>query len=197
MTLRKLLVVGLALFAGFLASASRAAVISASTPTISVPAALYDPFTTLTSPLPTGQILLPIKITGANGLQDWSFDLAFDDTVVTPLDTGGLYQSVYQAEFNAADTTLSNITSSGFLGTGVLEGIAGFSSGVSGDGLLAFVLFEYLPGQNTNDPSFGIEHPAIAQSAPEPGTLVLLVAALAAAGVRRKADRKGAYKSVA
>jgi PEP-CTERM motif len=159
--------------------AVNAAVIEPGTQTTSVPAAIYDPLLTLTDPLPMGQFLLPIEITGASGLQDWSFDLTFDENVVAPLDVSGLYQSVYQAEFSAVDPTLSNITSSGLLGTGVLEGIAGFSSGVSGNGLLAFVLFEYLPDQSGNDPNFGIEtqDPPI-QQVPEPGTMLLLVLAL-------------------
>jgi hypothetical protein len=148
-----------------------------------VPAALYDPFSTLTEPFPAGQVLLPIQISGASGLQSWNFDLTFDETVVAPLDIGGLYQSVYQAEFNAGDLTLSDITSSGLAGTGVLAGIAGFSSGVSGDGLLAFVLF-------------GIDNPTV-QQAPEPGTMLLLAAALLtlgwmqrAGGARRRATAR-------
>jgi hypothetical protein len=107
-------------------------------------------------------------------LQDWSFDLSFIDGVVSPLDVGGLFQSVYQAEFNASDPTLSNFTSSGFLFPGLLQGIAGFSSGVSGDGLLAYVLFQQLgPG----DPGFSIGN-AVINQVPEPGTLTLLASAL-------------------
>lgn len=167
----------LAVLSLFFAGLVSAAVMSTGTPSTTVPTSLSDPFGTLSSPLPAGQFLLPIEITGANGLQSWSFDLTFDGTVVTPLDVGGVYQSVYQAEFNAVDTTLSDITSSGFSLPGLLEGIAGFSSGASGDGLLAHVLFEYLPDQETNDPDFGIENATI-QQAPEPGTAVLLAAAL-------------------
>ncbi len=155
-----------------------AAVISAGTPITTVPPALFDPLGFLTSPLPIDQFLLPIEITGANNLQDWSFNLAFHDSVVAPKDIGGLFQSVYQAEFNAADTTLSNITSSGLLLPDLLFGIAGFSSGVSGDGLLAFVLFEFLPGQATNDPGFSIEGAVIGGEVPEPGSLALFAATL-------------------
>jgi hypothetical protein len=156
-----------------------AAVIAPGTPTTNVPSSLFDPLCplscTLSSPLPGNQFLLPVEITGVNGLQDWSFDLLFDASVVTPADDGGFYQSVYQAEFNATDPTLSNITSSGFPGS--LDGIAGFSSGVSGDGLLAYVLFEFLQGQEEGKPDFRIEN-ATVQQAPEPATISLLAAAL-------------------
>ena len=155
-----------------------AAVISPGTPTNTVPSSLFDPLATLSSPLPADEFLLPIEITGANGLQDWSYDLLFDASVVGPLDVGGLYQSIYQAEFSAADPTVSNITSSGFPGS--LDGIAGFSSGVSGNGLLNFVLFQYLPGQATNDPDFSVDNVRLVQQAPEPGTIFLLPIALLA-----------------
>ena len=115
-------------------------------------------------------------------MQDWSFELNYTDGVVSPVDAGGLFQSVYQAEFNASDPTLSNITSSGLLLPGSLLGIAGFSSGVSGDGLLAFVLFQQLvPGV---DPGFSVSNVVINQ-APEPGTLALLASALVVLGGRR------------
>ena len=73
-----------------------AAVISPGTPTTNVPSSLSDPLSTLSSPLSTGQFLLPVDITGANGLQDWSFDLHFDASRVAPLDLGGLFNWVYQ-----------------------------------------------------------------------------------------------------
>jgi hypothetical protein len=192
LALRRLLFVPVLAAAFFVSGAVHAAVIAPGAQTTTVPATLYDPFGALQSPnaLPAGQFLLPIEITGASGLQSWSFDLTFDGTVVALLDVGGLYQSVYQAEFSAGDPTLSGITSSGFAFSGVLEGIAGFSSGVSGNGTLAYVLFEYLSGQETNDPGFGIANPTI-QQAPEPGTMLLLAAALLTlAWTKRSADRR-------
>jgi hypothetical protein len=163
---------------------AEAAVISPGTPTTTVPSSLSDPLSTLTSPLPTGEFLLPIEITGAAGLQSWSFDVLFDGTIATPFDAGGLSQSVYQAEFNGTDPTLSNITSSGFVFPGVLQGVAGFSSGVSGDGLLAYILFAFQPGQQDPFPSFSIDN-ATVQQAPEPGTLVLLGGGLLLLGILR------------
>ena len=164
-----------------------AAVISPGTPTTTVPSSLFDPLASLSSPLPPNQFLLPIAISGANGLQDWSFDLLFDASVVNPADDGGLYQSVYQAEFNATDPTLSNITSSGFFLTS-LDGIAGFSSGVSGDGLLAFILFEFLPNQQDNDPAFSVAN-ATTQQAPEPETLALMICGMLLLGAARRRGR--------
>ena len=164
-----------------------AALISPGTPTTTVPSALFDPLSSLSSPLPAGQFLLPIEISGANGLQDWSFDLLFDTSVVNPADDGGLYQSVYQAQFNATDPTLSNITSSGFFLTS-LDGIAGFSSGASGDGLLAFILFEFLPNQQDNDPAFSVANATI-QQAPEPETLPLMVCGMLLLGAALRRGR--------
>src|SRR5215510_1680436 len=158
-----------ALATGFLALvappwAGAGPVISPGPPTTSIPSSLFDPLASLSPPLPGDEFLLPIEITGANGLQDWSFDLNFDDSVVIALDAGGLYQSVYQAEFNGSDPTLSNITSSGFLFLGSLQGIAGFSSGVSGDGLLAYVLFEFQPGKQDPFPAFSVSGVTINQT---------------------------------
>ena len=48
-------------------------VISAGTPTTSVPSSLFDSLGSLTSLLPLGEFLLPIEITGAAGLQSWSW----------------------------------------------------------------------------------------------------------------------------
>ena len=101
-----------ALASGFLALVAppwAGAAILPGTTTTTVPSCLSDPLGTLSSPLPANQFLLPIEITGASGLQDWSFDLNFTDGVVSPVDAGGFFQSVYQAEFNAADPTLSDI----------------------------------------------------------------------------------------
>lgn len=166
------------LFLALFGSASTAGILPG-TPTTSVPSSLFDPLGSLSS-LAADQYLLPIEITGANGLQTWSFDLLFDASVVNPADVGGLYQSVYQSEFSATDPTLSEIASSGFqdtLSPDSLQGIAGFSSGVSGDGVLAYVLFSLSAGDDIQDAGFRIENATI-QQAPEPSTVALLAAAL-------------------
>lgn len=167
------------------AGTAQAAPITAGTPITQVPAALSDPLATLADPLPAGQWLLPIEIAGASGLQDWRFDLGFDDGVVTLLDVGGLFQSVYQATFGSDHPTLSDITSGGLALPGRLQGVAGFSWGASGDGTLAYVLFAYQPGQDGRDPGFSVDDPS-AQPVPEPGAPGLLAMAVLALGMTRR-----------
>lgn len=174
-----------ALAAVLLAGAAQAALVTPGTPTTGVPAALSDPLATLTDPLPAGRFLLPIEVSGASGLQDWSFDLAFDDAVVVALDLGGLFQHVYQAEFSVADPTLSDITSSGLVLPGALLGVAGFSWGGGGDGTLAYLLFAYRPGREGDDPGFVIDPPA-PQPVPEPALPWLLGSALLALATTRR-----------
>jgi hypothetical protein len=174
-----------------LAASAQAALITPGLPTTGVPAGLSDPLATLAGPLPAGRFLLPIEVSGASDLQDWSFDLSFDDAVVVPLDAGGLYQSVYQAEFSLADPMLSDITSSGLVLPGAMLGLAGFSWGVSGDGTLAFLLFEYRAGQEGQDPGFVIDPPA-SQPVPAPPTPWLLASALLALAATRRGGRPAA-----
>lgn len=169
-----------------LAGAAQAALITPGTPTAGVPASLHDPLATLTDPLPAGRFLLPIEVSGASDLQDWVFDLGFDDAVVAPLDLGGLFQHVYQAEFSITDPTLSDITSSGLVLPGALLGVAGFHSwGVGGDGTLAYLLFEYRAGREGDDPGFVID-PLGPQPVPEPAVPWLLGSALLALVATRR-----------
>ena len=168
------------------AQAAQAALITPGTPTAGVPASLHDPLATLTDPLPAGRFLLPIEVSGASDLQDWLFDLGFDDAVVAPLDLGGLFQHVYQAEFSITDSTLSDITSSGLVLPGALLGVAGFYSwGVGGDGTLAYLLFEYRAGREGDDPGFVIDPPG-PQPVPEPAVPWLLGSALLALVATRR-----------
>jgi len=180
---------GVASLLFFALGSINAAVITPGTPTTSVPSDLVDPLASLASGLLPDEFLLPIQITGANGLQDWSFDLNFDDSVVSPTDGGGLTQGVYPALFNASDPTSSDILSSGFPVSGAIETIAGFSSGASGDGLLTYVLFEFLPGKQDPFPAFSISGATINQT-PEPGTVALLAAGLVVLGSRRLLRRE-------
>ncbi|KQP23541.1 hypothetical protein ASF43_06750 [Pseudorhodoferax sp. Leaf267] len=157
---------------------AHALVISAGSPLTVVPG--YVPAT-----LGAGQFLLPIQVSGAVDLQAWSFDLGFDPAVVLPSDLGGFYQGVYAAQFSAAQPALSSIVSGGVLvRDGLLETVAGFSEGISGDGLLAFIGFEWLaPGQ---DPGFEVGNVPQPQPIPEPATVALVSAALLALACRRR-----------
>lgn len=175
--------------------AAQAALITPGSPTTGVPATLHDPLATLTDPLPAGRFLLPIEVSGASGLQDWAFDLGFDDAVVAPLDLGGLFQHAYQAEFSVTDPTLSDLTSSGLVLPGALLGVAGFSWGASGDGTLAYLLFEYRAGREGDDPGFVIDPPA-PQPVPEPPLPWLLGAALMALAATRRGG-PGAHRDPA
>jgi hypothetical protein len=172
------------------AGAAHAALFAPGTPTTNVPTALVDSLGALSSGLQNGQFLLPIQVTGASGLQEWSFDLTFDENVVAPEDDqGGNTQIVFPAVFNDQDSTESSILTSGNPVAGVLQGIGGFSSDVSGDGLLAFVLFKFLEDQEEGNPNFSIENqdPPI-QRAPEPGTMLLLAVALLTLGWMQRAS---------
>lgn len=201
MTVRRLLLLGLALFAWLLAPAGRAGVISSGTPIFSVPTHLsngsYLGFITVT--LGPGQFLLPVGITGAANLQSWQFDLVFDNTVVQEVDPLDGTSGIYGAEFTPGDANSLSFILGGFPfnALGLVDDVAGsypsLLNGPSGDGDLAFILFEFLAGQQTRDPGFGIENPTTTQQVPEPGTLALLVAALAALGVRRRTERKAVY----
>lgn len=173
------------LLAALLAPAAEcgAVVISFASPITTVPAEVPA---TLTA----HQFLLPIVATGAAGLQDWRFDLGFDPLVVQPIDLGGLYGGVFAAPFNAAQPALSSITASGFLLGDLLEGIAGFSGGVNGDGLLLWIGFEYLPLQNGEDPGFEVGGVTVTQPVPEPGSLALLSVGLLVLLQRQRSARK-------
>ncbi len=154
---------------------ARALVITAGSPVTLVPA-------DVPAVLGAGQFLLPIQASDAVDLQEWSFDLSFDPTVVRQVDLGGFYQGVYAAFFGTAQSEPSSIVSSGLLLDGQLLGVAGFSGGVSGSGLLAFIGFEYLvEGQ---DPGFEVGN--VPQPIPEPGTVALLSTALAVLASRRR-----------
>lgn len=195
-TLRQSLVMVLVLCTGLLASPSRAAVISPGTPTTTVPTFLTDgsyPFG-ITVSLGPDQFLLPVEITGAANLQTWQFDLTFDSNVVQEVDPGDGTVGIYGAEFTPGVPNSLSFILGGFPLTGLVDDVAGsypsLIDGPSGDGGLAYILFEYVSGQQTNDPGFGIDNSTVSQQVPAPGTLALLIPALASLGLRRKSIRK-------
>ena len=165
-------------------------------PTTTVPSYLSDGsyLFGITVALGPDQFLLPIEISGASGLQNWQFDLFFDIAVVQLVDPIDGTSGIYGARFTPGDPDSLSFILGGFPfnGLGEVDGVAGaypsLLSGPSGDGLLAFILFEYLPDQQTNDPGFGVGNESI-QQVPEPSTLALLALGLFAFGARRRAAR--------
>lgn len=162
-------------------------------PTISAGAALTTVPTYITLTLAANQFLLPVEITDAAGLQTWQFDVTFDKTVVQEVDPGDGTSGIYGAEFASGDAdSLSSILNGLPVNDqGLVDDVAGsypfLFDGVSGDGTLAYILFEYQPDQAGNDPNFGIEDATTTQSVPEPATLALLAGGLAAlSGLRRR-----------
>ena len=134
-------------------------------------------------PPPPGTFYVPVGISGAVNLQNWQFDLLFDNTVVEEVDPFDGSVGIYGAEFTPGDANSLAFILGGFPlnPLGLVDDVAGFYPGLlngpSGDGVLAFVLFDFLQGQENNDPKFRIENP-IVQQAPEPATVSLLAAAL-------------------
>lgn len=165
-----------------LSSASRAG----ADPIISVGSFPASPPSYLPPP-PAGTFLVPVDISGASGLQNWQFDLLFDNTVVEEVDPGDGSSGIYGAEFTPGDADSQSFILSGFPFNffGIVDTVAGsypfLPAGSSGDGTLAFILFEFLDGQSGNDPNFRIENSAVQEPVPEPGTLALIAAALAIA----------------
>ena len=170
-----------------------ATVISPGAPTTTVPSYLSDGsyLFGITVALGADQFLLPVDISGAAGLQSWQFDLSFDNTVVQEVDPFDGTSGIYGARFTPGDPNSLSFILGGFPfnGLGLVDDVAGsypsLPNGPSGNGTLAYILFEYLPGQQTNDPGFSVGN-ATVQQAPEPTTLALLAIGLLAFGVRRK-----------
>jgi hypothetical protein len=148
-------------------------------------------------PPPAGTFLVPVEISGAAGLQNWQFDLLFDNTVVEEVDPGDGSSGIYGAEFTTGDPNSMSFILSGFPfnSLGMVDTVAGsypsLPSGPSGDGILAFILFEFLPGQTGNDPNFSIQNAVVQeQQIPEPATLPLLAGALVLLTVGRFTGRR-------
>jgi hypothetical protein len=183
--------------------AGAAPIISAGTPTTTVPTFLSDGsyLFGITVALGPDQFLLPVEITGATHLQSWQFDVTFDNTVVEEVDPFDGTSGIYGAEFTPGDANSLSFILGGFPfnALGLVDDVAGsyptLPAGPSGDGVLAYVLFQFLPDQGSNDPGFSVGNPVVTQ-APEPGTLALLGGGLTVLfGVRRRAqrrDRRGA-----
>jgi hypothetical protein len=169
-------------------------------PTTSVPTYLSDgtylfpPGVTVA--LTGSQFLLPIQITGAIELQSWVFDLLFESTVVQEVDPLDGSAGIYGAEFISGDSASLSFILGGFPFNffGSVSGIGGaypaLLSGPSGDGILAYVLFEFVPGQENSNPNFRIDNAATIQQAPEPSTIFLFAAGLLLVAARSRRPGK-------
>jgi hypothetical protein len=185
-----LLALACTLAGAFTTCAAQAALVTAGAGLTTVPNGLQDPLGSLS--LSPEQFLVPVRIDGADNLQQWQFSLRFDADVATPVDGGGLYASVYQSDLGG---DISQITSSGFLFGGQLEDVSGyFAPSVTGNGVIAYVLFQYLSGQVGEDPAVrtGDDASPPASSLPEPSTLSLvgLAALLGAWRVQRSSGAR-------
>lgn len=152
-------------------------------PIISVGSFPVNPVPSYLPTPPTGAFYVPVEISGAAGLQSWQFSLNYDSTVVEVVDPGDGSSGTYGAEFTPGDVnSQSSILSSGFRLPGVVDGVAGsyplLPSGPSGDGVLADILFEFVSGQENNNPNFSITNASVFQAVPGPeaGSLNLLAA---------------------
>ena len=133
--------------------------------------------------IPADTFLVPVQISGAVNLQSWQFDLLFDNSVVEEVDPLDGSSGIYGANFTPGDPNSLSFILGGFPLNllGVVSGIAGsypaLLTGPSGDGVLAYVLFEFLPGQENNNPNFSVANESVFQ-VPEPSSLSLLAAVL-------------------
>lgn len=150
-------------------------------PIISVGSFPLNPVPSYLPAPPARAFYVPVDISGAANLQSWQFSLNFDSTVVEVVDLFDGSSGIYGAEFTPEDVNSRSFILGGFPLTGVVDGVAGsypfFPSGPSGDGVLADILFEFLPGQNGNNPNFSITNASVFQAvpAPEVGSLNFLV----------------------
>jgi hypothetical protein len=172
-----------------ISGASSAAIISPGTPTTTVPPELADgsylapPGITVT--LGANQFLLPVVITGALNTPNFVFDLTYDSSVVQQVDPlDFLDTGIYGARFTPGNPNSLSFILSGFAFNflGLVDDVAGeypsLLNGITGDGVLAYILFETLPGQEGANPGFAIENAVAQIEAPEPNTLALFAAAL-------------------
>ena len=135
--------------------------------------------------IPADTFLVPVQISGAVNLQNWQFDLLFDNTVVEEVDPLDGSSGIYGAEFTPGDPDSVSFIFAGiaFNALGLVDDVAGSNplllNGPSGDGVLAYILsscFNSSMDRTNNDPNFTIGDTAVQQQAPEPTTLALLAA---------------------
>ena len=144
--------------------------------------------------IPAGDFLVPVDAQGAAGLSNWQFDLTFDPTVVQEVDPGDGSSGIYGADFTPGDPTTTSFILAGFPfnSFGVVSGVAAeypsLLDGVSGDGVLAYILFQFQTGHESDSPSFAVDNVTVQEAAPvpEPSSLSMLVLGLLVIALHRK-----------
>lgn len=180
-----------------------AAVISAGTITVDV----GDIFT------------IPVSIAGATDLQAFQFDLSYDSSLLSVVSFTDLGTDFENAA-TAGGGFLTGITGFDLSGTlsGVADSMSGASSGLTGNGVLVNIDFTAVNAGTSaltlsnvildwQGSGFDIAAGSVCVRAspedcgggnpvPEPGTLALLAAGFAAAGLRRRGGRSSARPAV-
>lgn len=151
---------------------------------------------------PTSPFLVEIRITGGVDVMAWNFDLEYDPAVVRVNDPPelDLFSYTTEGDFFAAGAPFNlllpgaiELDALTFDQAGRLSGVQGQYQGLlappSGDGVLAYVEFRFVPGAEDGDPGFGLTNET-AISVPEPAVLALLAGGLAARLHRRRGSRR-------
>jgi hypothetical protein len=144
--------------------------------------------------IPPDTFLVPVNVSGATNLQTFQFDLLYDPTVVQFHDPFlfNFTSGIYGAQFISGDASTESFILSGFpFFPGLVDDVAGsypgLLDGVTGNGTLAYILFEFIEGQEANNPGFTIANPSVTElptQVPEPDILLLVAGALLVLAVK-------------
>ena len=162
----------------------------------SAPGYLSGPFGTPIT-ISSDQFLVPVIASGAVDLQYWQFDASFDPSVVNVVFPADGSSGIYGARFDAGmENTLSFILAGmPDNGSGTISAVSGMyplltTAGVSGNGTLAYLLFEFLPGAQGFDPHILVNGNGQlndgGNQVAEPSTLILIFTAALLMTQRRR-----------